>query len=124
MDKEVVENLEKNNILKRKVLEIEDLVLKKHLKEAYDKVLKMIDYINVKYIKAKYNIDLKDKTMIDATEVYLKRDKFLFRDMQAVNCDYNDVNFADMETIDVEYLISYADVMYEHMVKNIGEFIK
>lgn len=124
MDKEVVENLEKNNILKRKVLEIEDLVLKKHLKEAYDKVLKMIDYINVKYIKAKYNIDLKDKTMIDATEVYLKRDKFLFRDMQAVNCDYNDVNFADMETIDVEYLISYADVMYEHMVKNVGEFIK
>lgn len=124
MDKEVVENLEKNNILKRKVLEIEDLVLKKHLKEAYDKVLKMIDYINVKYIKAKYNIDLKDKTMIDATEVYLKRDKFLFRDMQAVNCDYNDVNFADMETIDVEYLISYADVMYEHMIKNIGEFIK
>ena len=84
----------------------------------------MIDYINVKYIKAKYNIDLKDKTMIDATEVYLKRDKFLFRDMQAVNCDYNDVNFADMETIDVEYLISYADVMYEHMIKNIGEFIK
>lgn len=124
MDKEVVENLEKNNILKRKVLEIEDLVLKKHLKEAYDKVLKMIDYINVKYIKAKYNIDLKDKTMIDATEVYLKRDKFLFRDMQAVNCDYNDVNFADMETIDVEYLISYADVMYEHMIKNIGKFIK
>ncbi len=124
MDKEVVENLEKNNILKRKVLEIEDLVLKKHLKEAYDKVLKMIDYINVKYIKAKYNIDLKDKTMIDATEVYLKRDKFLFRDMQAVNCDYNDVNFADMETIDVEYLISYADVMYEHMIKNVGEFIK
>ena len=123
MEKEIIENLEKNKYLSEKLSIIKELIKKGNLKEAYYKLALMLEYINIKYIKAKFNIDLKDSSVINILETYENKDKFLEDNMKVINVEYNDVNMSDLEIIDLEYLASYIDFMYKHMVNNIGEFI-
>ena len=53
MDKEIIENLEKNDYLKEKLSVIENLIEKEDYREAYYKLAAMLEYINIKYIKTK-----------------------------------------------------------------------
>lgn len=123
MDKEVIKNLEKNNYLKEKISIIEELIEKKELKEAYLKFTYILDYINIKYIKVKYNIDMAESTIMKISKFYRKKDPKLEDYMKIINAEYNDVNLDDLGIEDVEYLASIIDLIYEYMVKDIGNFI-
>ena len=123
MDKEVIKNLEKNNYLKEKISRIEELIEKKKLKEAYLKFTYILDYINIKYIKAKYNIDMAESTIMKISKFYREKDPKLEDYMKIINAEYNDVNLDDLGIEDVEYLASIIDLIYEYMVKDIGNFI-
>ena len=123
MDKEVIKNLEKNNYLKEKISIIEELIEKKELKEAYLKFTYILDYINIKYIKAKYNIDIAESTIMKISKFYRKKDPKLEDYMKIINAEYNDVNLDDLGIEDVEYVASIIDLIYEYMVKDIGNFI-
>lgn len=124
MDKEIIENLEKNDYLKGKLSVIEKLVDKKDYKEAYYKLAVILEYINIKYIKAKFNLDMKDSSVMNIIDTYRNKDEELFKDMIIINCEYNDVNMDNVEKEDVEYLASIVDLIYKQMIENIGEFIK
>ncbi len=123
MDKEVIKNLEKNNYLKEKISIIEELIEKKELKEAYLKFTYILDYINIKYIKVKYNIDMAESTIMKISKFYRKKDPKLEDYMKIINAEYNDVNLDDLGIEDVEYVASIIDLIYEYMVKDIGNFI-
>ena len=123
MNKEVIKNLEKNNYLKEKISIIEELIEKKELKEAYLKFTYILDYINIKYIKVKYNIDMAESTIMKISKFYRKKDPKLEDYMKIINAEYNDVNLDDLGIEDVEYVASIIDLIYEYMVKDIGNFI-
>ncbi len=124
MDKEIIENLEKNDYLKEKLSVIENLIEKEDYREAYYKLAAMLEYINIKYIKTKYNMDMPDSSVINILETYIDRDKFLENNMQVINAEYNDVNMSDVKIEDLEYLAGTIDFMYKYMVDKVGEFIK
>lgn len=123
MNKEVIKNLEKNSYLKEKISIIEELIEKEELKEAYLKFTYILDYINIKYIKVKYNIDMAESTIMKISKFYRKKDPKLEDYMKIINAEYNDVNLDDLGIEDVEYLASIIDLIYEYMVKDIGNFI-
>ena len=123
MNKEVIKNLEKNSYLKEKISIIEELIEKEELKEAYLKFTYILDYINIKYIKAKYNIDMAESTIMKISKFYREKDPKLEDYMKIINAEYNDVNLDDLGIEDVEYLASIIDLIYEYMVKDIGNFI-
>ncbi|HIT24074.1 MAG TPA: hypothetical protein IAD45_06620 [Candidatus Faecimonas intestinavium] len=123
MNKEVIENLEKNTYLKEKLRIINKLIEEKKYKEAYLKFATILEYINIKYIKAKYNIDMLDSSLINIVITYETRDKELYEKMKIINAEYNDVNLNDVEIKDIEYLASIIDSIYQYMLDNIGNFI-
>ena len=123
MNKEVIKNLEKNSYLKEKISIIEELIEKEELKEAYLKFTYILDYINIKYIKVKYNIDMAESTIMKISKFYREKDPKLEDYMKIINAEYNDVNLDDLGIEDVEYLASIIDLIYEYMVKDIGNFI-
>ncbi len=124
MNKEIIENLEKNKYLQERLSEIENLIEKNDYKEAYYKSATMLEYINIEYIKTKFNIDMKNSSVINILNTYLGRDEILSKDMSIVNSEYNDVDINNVELMDIEYLIGIIDAMYQHMVETVGEFIK
>lgn len=124
MNKEIIEHLEKNKYLQERLSEIEKLIEKNDYKEAYYKSATMLEYINIEYIKTKFNIDMKNSSVINILNTYLGRDEILSKDMSIVNSEYNDVDINNVELMDIEYLIGIIDAMYQHMVETVGEFIK
>lgn len=123
MDKEVIKNLEKNTYLKEKLLIINKLIERQDYKEAYLKFATMLEYINIKYIKTKYHIEMKESTVMKITKVYREKDKKLEDYMKVINAEYNDVNLDDLKIEDIEYLASIIDMIYKYMIDNIGNFI-
>ncbi len=123
MDKEIIENLEKNKYLKEKLESIDKLLLGENYKEAYLKFATILEYINIKYIKAKYNMDMPDSSVINIITTYETRDKELYENMKIVNGEYNDINTDDIRISDVEYLASIVNLIYKYMVDKVGEFI-
>ncbi len=123
MNKEVIENLEKNTYLKEKIRVINKLIEEKKYKEAYLKFATILEYINIKYIKAKYNIDMLDSSLINIVITYETRDKELYEKMKIINAEYNNVNLNDIEIEDIEYLASIIDSIYQYMLDNTENFI-
>ena len=75
MNKEVEKNLEKNQSINKKLLLIYELIEKKEYKEAYSKIIEILKDINKKYIKSKYNFDIRDLSIINITKFYISKDK-------------------------------------------------
>ncbi len=96
----------------------------RYTKDAYLKFAVMLEYINIKYIRAKYNVDMKESTVMKISKFYRENDKKLEDNMKAINAEYNDVDLDNLEVEDIEYLASYIDLMYKYMVDKVGEFIK
>ena len=123
MNKEVKKNLEKNQSINRKLLLIYELIEKKEYKEAYSKIIEILKDINKKYIKSKYNFDIRDLSIINITKFYISKDKKLYENMKAINGELNDVDLNDIKIEDIEYLTSFVDLIYVYMTNNIGEFV-
>lgn len=123
MDKEIVENLEKNNYLKEKLAIIDKLIKEQDYKEAYFKLAAILEFINIKYIKHKYNMDMPNSTVINIANTYEDRDEKLFKEMLAINAEYNQIDTNNVTMDDVEYLASMVDTIYEYMLESTGEFI-
>lgn len=123
MDKEIVENLEKNNYLKEKLAIIDKLIKGQNYKEAYFKLAAILEFINIKYIKHKYNMDMPNSTVINIVNTYEDKDEKLFKEMLNINAEYNQVDTNDVTIDDVEYLASLLDSIYKYMVESTGEFI-
>ena len=123
MDKEIVENLEKNNYLKEKLAIIDKLIKEQDYKEAYFKLAAILEFINIKYIKHKYNMDMPNSTVINIANTYEYRDEKLFKEMLAINAEYNQIDTNNVTLDDVEYLASMVDTIYEYMLESTGEFI-
>lgn len=88
MNKKIIENLEKNKYLKERLSEIENLTEEKDYKEAYYKSATMLEYINKEYIKAKFNINMTNSSVINILNTYLGRDEILSKNMLIVNSEY------------------------------------
>lgn len=123
MNKEVIKNLEKNTYLKEKLLIINKLIEKQDYKEAYLKIATMLEYINIKYIKAKYNINMQESSIMKISKVYREKEKKLEDYMKVINAEYNDINLNNLEIEDIEYLASYIDLIFKYMTDDIGNFI-
>lgn len=123
MNKEVEKNLEKNQSINKKLLLIYELIEKKEYKEAYSKIIEILKDINKKYIKSKYNFDIRDLSIINITKFYISKDKKLYENMKAINGELNDVDLNDIKIEDIEYLTSFVDLIYVYMTNNIGEFV-
>lgn len=123
MKKEIVENLEKNKYLKEKLLHVYGLIEKQEYKQAYYKVAAILEYINIKYIRKKFNMDMPNSTVINIINTYKDRDEKLFKEMLNINAEYNQIDTNDITIDDVEYLAGTVDSIYEYMLKSTGEFI-
>lgn len=123
MNKEVEKNLEKNQSINKKLLLIYKLIEKKEYKEAYSKIIEILKDINKKYIKSKYNFDIRDLSIINITKFYISKDKKLYENMKAINGELNDVDLNDIKIEDIEYLTSFVDLIYVYMTNNIGESV-
>lgn len=123
MKKEIVENLEKNKYLKEKLLYVYGLIEKQEYKQAYYKVAAILEYINIKYIRKKFNMDMPNSTVINIINTYKDIDEKLFKEMLNINAEYNQIDTNDITIDDVEYLAGTVDSIYEYMLKSTGEFI-
>lgn len=123
MDKDILKYLAKNNYLKEKLEVIDNLIKKQEYKEAYFKLSAILEFINVKYIKHKYNINMPNSTVINIVNTYEDRDEKLFKEMLAINAEYSQIDTNDVTMNDVEYLAGMVDTIYEYMLKSTGEFI-
>ena len=123
MDKEIIKYLAKNNYLKEKLEIIDNLIKKQDYKEAYFKLAAILEFINIKYIKHKYNMDMPNSTVINIANTYEDRDEKLFKEMLAINAEYNQMDTNNVTMDDVEYLAGLVDTIYEYMLESTGEFI-
>ncbi len=123
MDKEIIKYLAKNNYLKEKLEIIDNLIKKQDYKEAYFKLAAILEFINIKYIKHKYNMDMPNSTVINIANTYEDRDEKLFKEMLAINAEYNQMDTNNVTMDDVEYLAGMVDTIYEYMLESTGEFI-
>lgn len=123
MDKEIVENLIKNDYLKEKISIIDKLIEKEDYKEAYFKLAVILEYLNIKYIKHKYNLDMPDSSVINIINTYIDKDNKLYKEMVTINGEYNQVDTNDITMDDIEYLAGMVDSIYFYMLQDVGEFI-
>lgn len=123
MDKEIIKYLTKNNYLKEKLEIINNLIKEQDFKEAYFKLAAILEFINIKYIKHKYNMDMPNSTVINIANTYEDRDEKLFKEMLAINAEYNQIDTNNVTMNDVEYLAGMVDTIYEYMLESTGEFI-
>ncbi len=123
MDKEIIKYLAKNNYLKEKLEIIDNLIKKQDYKEAYFKLAAILEFINIKYIKHKYNMDMPNSTVINIANTYEDRDEKLFKEMLAIDAEYNQMDTNNVTMDDVEYLAGMVDTIYEYMLESTGEFI-
>lgn len=123
MDKEIIKYLTKNKYLKEKLEIIDNLIKEQDYKEAYFKLAAMLEFININYIKHKYNMDMPNSTVINIANTYEDRDEKLFKEMLAINAEYNQMDTNNVTMDDVEYLAGMVDTIYEYMLESTGEFI-
>lgn len=123
MDKEIVENLIKNDYLKEKISIIDKLIEKEDYKEAYFKLAVILEYLNIKYIKHKYNLDMPDSSVINIINTYIDKDNKLYKEMVTINGEYNQVDTNDITMDDIEYLAGMVESIYMYMLEDLGEFI-
>lgn len=123
MNKEIVENLIKNDYLKEKISIIDKLIEKEDYKEAYFKLAVILEYLNIKYIKHKYNLDMPNSSVINIINTYIDKDNKLYKEMVTINGEYNQVDTNDITMDDIEYLAGMVDSIYFYMLQDEGEFI-
>ena len=123
MNKEIVENLIKNDYLKEKISIIDKLIEKEDYKEAYFKLAVILEYLNIKYIKHKYNLDMPNSSVINIINTYIDKDNKLYKEMVTINEEYNQVDTNDITMDDIEYLAGMVDSIYFYMLQDEGEFI-
>ena len=123
MNKEIVENLIKNDYLKEKISIIDKLIEKEDYKEAYFKLAVILEYLNIKYIKHKYNLDMPNSSVINIINTYIDKDNKLYKEMVTINGEYNQVDTNDITMNDIEYLAGMVDSIYMYMLEDLGEFI-
>lgn len=123
MNKEIVENLIKNDYLKEKISIIDKLIEKEDFKEAYFKLAVILEYLNIKYIKHKYNLDMPNSSVINIINTYIDKDNKLYKEMVTINGEYNQVDTNDITMDDIEYLAGMVDSIYFYMLQDEGEFI-
>lgn len=123
MDKEIIKYLAKNKYLKEKLEIIDNLIKEQDYKEAYFKLAAILEFINIKYIKHKYNMDMPNSTVINIANTYEDRDEKLFKEILAINAEYNQMDTNNVTMDDVEYLAGMVDTIYEYMLESTGEFI-
>ena len=123
MSLEFLTSLENNNCLKEKLLVLENLLNQEDYNEAYKELSYLLYYINMKYIKAKFDIDKQNFSIINMVDIYMYKDEYLYKSMLIVNSEYNEVDINDVTFDDIEFLADLLDSMYEHMLNNVGEFI-
>ena len=123
MNKEIVENLIKNDYLKEKISIIDSLIEKNNYKEAYFKLAVILEYLNIKYIKHKYNLDMPNSSVINIINTYIDKDNKLYKEMVTINGEYNQVDTNDITMDDIEYLAGMVDSIYFYMLQDVGEFI-
>ncbi len=123
MNKEIVENLIKNDYLKEKISIIDKLIEKEDYKEAYFKLAVILEYLNIKYIKHKYNLDMPNSSVINIINTYIDKDNKLYKEMVTINGEYNQVDTNDITMDDIEYLAGMVDSIYMYMLEDLGEFI-
>lgn len=123
MNKEIVENLIKNDYLKEKISIIDKLIEKEDFKEAYFKLAVILEYLNIKYIKHKYNLDMPNSSVINIINTYIDKDNKLYKEMVTINGEYNQVDTNDITMDDIEYLAGMVDSIYMYMLEDLGEFI-
>ena len=123
MNKEIVENLIKNDYLKEKISIIDSLIEKNNYKEAYFKLAVILEYLNIKYIKHKYNLDMPNSSVINIINTYIDKDNKLYKEMVTINGEYNQVDTNDITMDDIEYLAGMVDSIYMYMLEDLGEFI-
>lgn len=123
MGEEITNKLETNNYLKEKLIKIMELIKKGNNKEAYFKLATILEYINIKYIKHKYNINLEQSTVINIINTYKEKDEKLFNEMIAINAEYNQIEEENITNDDIIYLAGTIDSIYEYMLESVGEFI-
>ena len=118
MNKEIVENLIKNDYLKEKISIIDSLIEKDYFKLAV-----ILEYLNIKYIKHKYNLDMPNSSVINIINTYIDKDNKLYKEMVTINGEYNQVDTNDITMDDIEYLAGMVDSIYFYMLQDEGEFI-
>ena len=123
INEEIIDNLEKNKYLNEKIQMINKKINELDLKDAYFKTAAILEYINIKYIKKKYKIDMSNSSVIRIIKFYIDTDKKLYDNMININAEYNQIDENNIMIEDIEYLISIIDSIYEYMTKDSGVFI-
>ena len=123
INEEIIDNLEKNKYLNEKIQMINKKINELDLKDAYFKTAGILEYINIKYIKKKYKIDMSNSSVIRIIKFYKDTDKKLYDNMININAEYNQIDENNIMIEDIEYLISIIDSIYEYMTKDLGVFI-
>lgn len=123
MEEEITRKLETNNYLKEKIMIIKELIKKGNNKEAYFKLATILEYINIKYIKHKYDINIDKSTVINIVNIYKEKDERLFNEMIAINAEYNQIEEENVTNEDIEYFAGTIDSIYEYMLDTTGKFI-
>lgn len=123
INEEIIDNLEKNKYLNEKIQMINKKINELDLKDAYFKTAAILEYINIKYIKKKYKIDMSNSSVIRIIKFYKDTDKKLYDNMININAEYNQIDENNIMIEDIEYLISIIDSIYEYMTKDSGVFI-
>ena len=75
INEEIIDNLEKNKYLNEKIQMINKKINELDLKDAYFKTAAILEYINIKYIKKKYKIDMYNSSVIRIIKFYKDTDK-------------------------------------------------
>ena len=68
-------------------------------------------------------MDMPNSTVINIANTYEDRDEKLFKEMLAINAEYNQMDTNNVTMDDVEYLAGMVDTIYEYMLESTGEFI-
>lgn len=118
-----IEELSENTNIKEKLNIIEKLMDGENYEEAYYKLAAILEYINIKLIRNKLNINIKDSDIVNIINIYQDRDSTLFKNMLNVNGQYNMVSELGIDEDDVIFLASIINSNYKYMLEKYGEFI-
>ena len=118
-----IEELSENTNIKEKLNIIEKLMDEENYEEAYYKLAAILEYINIKLIRNKLNINIKDSDIVNIINIYQDKDSTLFKNMLNVNGQYNMVSELGIDEDDVIFLASILNSNYKYMLEKYGEFI-
>lgn len=106
----------KDEFIKDKLEKILQKVEENEFKIAYKTSQLLINYINLDYIKKKYNIiKVDDSQMLNIMNIYLTKDKELFYSNKYINDLYVDISEREPEREDILELLIDADELCRKM---------